>query len=153
MVPHVAVLAALIGSNDDAKEFCKPFYDNVRVTQWFFRLRRQLAPPQGTSSIDYLKKRVPEMIESSRRRTHWQMLRLYRARNHLAHGACRTLWLSDLSRHANYLLTNVIAICLNYAHEPGLSARSILERRWVGSMHTSLFARRATRRLFPLKGC
>jgi hypothetical protein len=129
VVPHWDVLAALIGTPDDARNFCTAFYEDVRLTQWFFRLRRQLASPTGSTGIESLKHRVPDMIEASRKRTRWQVLRLYRARNHLAHGASWTLWLSDLSRHANYLLTNTIAICLNYASEPGVSARAILERR------------------------
>jgi hypothetical protein len=123
------VLAALIGARDEARKFCAPIYEDVRLTQWFFRLRRQLASQKGGTVIDSLKHRVPDVIDASRRRTRWQVLRLYRARNHLAHGASWTLWLSDLSRHANYLLTNTIAICLNYANEPGVSARAILERR------------------------
>jgi hypothetical protein len=138
VVSHRDVLAALIGTKDEARAFCTPIYEDVRLTQWFFRVRRLLASQDGGTGIDSLKQRVPDMIEASRRRTRWQVLRLYRARNHLAHGASRTLWLSDLSRHANYLLTNTIAICLNYAHEPGVSARAILERRsgWLDAYLT-----------------
>jgi hypothetical protein len=138
VVPHNDVLAALNGTPYDAHAFCTPFYEDVRLTQWFFRVRRQLASQGGGSSLDSLKKRIPDLIEGSRRRTRWQVLRLYRARNHLAHGASRTLWLSDLSRHANYLLTNTIAICLNYANEPGVSARAILEQRtgWLDAYLT-----------------
>jgi hypothetical protein len=138
VIPHQDVLAALIGTPEEARTFCAPIYEDVRLTQWFFRLRRQLASQGNGTGVDSLKKRVPDMIMASRGRTRWQVLRLYRARNHLAHGASRTLWLSDLTRHANYLLTNTIAICLNYASEPGVSARAILERRsgWLDAYLT-----------------
>jgi hypothetical protein len=129
VVPHADVLAAAIGPKDAAKQFCAPFYDDVRLTQWFFRFRRLLASQDGATTVASLAKKVPKLIEDSRQRTRWQILRLYRARNHLAHGGSRPLWLSDLLRHADYFLTNAVAICLNYANSPTLTAREILTKR------------------------
>lgn len=115
VVSHKQVLEALLAKPDAAKTFCGAFYDNVLLTQWFFRLRRQLASQGSAATPASLSKRVPSMLVESRQRTDWQMRRLYRARNGLAHGGSRPAWLHDLARHANYFLTNLIAICLTYS--------------------------------------
>lgn len=128
VVLHDDILNALIGTKEQARTFCAPFYEDVRLTQWFFRLRQQLAS-QSDSADKSLSKRLPKMIEDSRRRTRWQVLRLYRARNFLAHGASHPQWLMDFARHAHYLLTNALAICLNYASSSGRSAKDILQER------------------------
>lgn len=126
VVSYQSVLAALVGAPSDARDFCASFYEDVRLVQWFVRLRREMVGSSGTAS---LRETVPEMIRASQQRTRWQVLRLYRARNHLAHGATRTQWLADLARHANYFLTNIVAICLNYVQGVDDSARDVLLRR------------------------
>lgn len=128
VVSHEVILKAMIGNPDDAKSFCQAFYDDVRLTQWFFRLRRELASPQTATPIS-LGRRVASLIEGSRRRTRWQIKRLYRARNGIAHGASRPQWLADLARHASYVLTNAFAICLAYAGRREVASREVLGQR------------------------
>lgn len=129
VVGHDLLLNALIGSPTDAKSFLLPFYDDVRLTQWFFRLRRKLCSRSGAADKEELKKTIPTLIRLSKQKTHWQVLRVYRARNGLAHGVDRPLWLSDLARHANYFLTNLLAICINYASDRTLAPYDVLSER------------------------
>lgn len=130
VVSHAALLAALTGSDDDSRKFTAHIYSDPRLTQWYFRLRRSLVGiPTGAADLTTLATTVPCLIESSRRHTEWQVKRLYRARNGIAHGFERPRWLADLARHANYYLTNMISICLAYSSGPNHSSFDTLQRR------------------------
>lgn len=75
VVSHHVLMKALVGSPEDARAFCGPFYRDVRLVQWFVRLRREFVGSAGKSALNTT---IPALIGASRGRTRWQVLRLYR---------------------------------------------------------------------------
>lgn len=81
---------------------------HVHLGQWYFALRSRL---EGHSEGQ--GRRIAVYLEESCRRVEWHVLRLYRARNSVAHGGYGPIWLRDLIHHAHYYLTQLIAIVLH----------------------------------------
>jgi hypothetical protein len=132
VVSHKSILLALLGDEDAQRTFLAPFYNNsVLHAQWFARLRRQFSGGKNALDVNDLRTAIPAIIEDSRKRSEWQIKRLYRARNGLAHGSSRPIWVEDLARHANYYLTNALAICVRYSAEAtsAPTARAVLATR------------------------
>lgn len=121
------VLGLLLGEESESRKLTAFFYTtHVHETQWYCRLRRRL---RGSSGQD-VGAHVAEYIEASRQRVEWQMLRLYRARNGVAHAAHRPAWIRDLIRHAHFYLTNLVAVAVNYReHSPTRSPVDIFTTR------------------------
>ncbi len=105
------VLERILGDDPSSRALTAIFYDvDVRLTQWYCRLRKRF----GDGAPEKLHECVATCIEDSRRRTEWQVLRLYRARNNVAHAGYGPLWLGDLIHHAHYYLTQMIAVAVHY---------------------------------------
>lgn len=99
------------------------FYDtDVLATQWVARLQKDLRSASG--------EKVAAYFERSRERVEWQVLRLYRARNSVAHAARGPAWLTDLVLHAHFYLTQLIAICVEHRDQSAdqAAAEILLQR-------------------------
>ncbi len=109
--------------DSDPTALTSEFYDDdVLATQWVAALQRDVRTADG--------KRIADYFERSRERVEWQILRLYRARNSVAHAARGPEWLTDLVLHAHFYLTQLIAICVNHREESRVqSAAEILLQR------------------------
>ncbi len=107
----------------DPRALTQEFYEtDVLATQWVARLQKDLRSSDGQRVADY--------FERSRERVEWQVLRLYRARNSVAHAARGPAWLTDLVLHAHFYLTQLIAICVEHRDEfVGQSSAEILLQR------------------------
>lgn len=107
----------------DPRALTSEFYDDDPLAaQWVSRLQSDLRATDGI--------KVAEYFERSRERLEWQVLRLYRARNSVAHAARGPAWLTDLVVHAHFYLTQLIAICVEHRDEAGAdaSAEILLQR-------------------------
>lgn len=109
--------------DSNARALTSEFYeDDVLACQWVARLQKDLREANGKSVAKY--------FERSRERVEWQVLRLYRARNSVAHAARGPAWLTDLVLHAHFYLTQLIAICVDHRDEgPSRSGATILLHR------------------------
>jgi hypothetical protein len=104
-----ALLGVLVRGKDDpeSRRLTGTFYaSDVRLAQWYGGLQKDLSGPTPASICEYL--------DRSRLRIERQCLRLYRARNSVAHAARGPAWLADLVSHAHFYLTQLIAICVHY---------------------------------------
>ena len=109
-VDRAKLAESLFASEEENRLLLAPLYErDARLIQWWWSLR------------DRLMNRQPEAIsgffEESRQRHEWQVLRLYRARNAVAHGVRAPVWLGDLIRHAHFYLTELVAIAVHYREE------------------------------------
>lgn len=122
-VDHVKLCALLQAPKKESQQFTAVLYDrDVRLVQWYERLRRCL---YGSKP-----KHVAQFFEDSRQRIEWQVLRLYRARNSVAHAGQGPSWLRDLTTHASYYVTQLIAIVVHYRHRaPSRSPAELLASR------------------------
>lgn len=85
-------------------------------------LRAALGPGDGKKTAKY--------FERSRERVGWQVGRIYRARNRLAHVGDGADRVRDLVWHAHFYLTNLIAICVHHSEgRPDVYAQEILSAR------------------------
>jgi hypothetical protein len=110
------LLGFIIGPDAESRKLTAFFYEaSPSVTQWYFRLRKRLYGENGKS----IGANVAAYLEESRQRIDWQVVRLYRARNGIAHASALPLWLPDLINHTHYYLTNLIAICVHYRETAG----------------------------------
>lgn len=72
---------------------------------------------------------VAEYYERSRERASWQIARIYRARNRIAHVGVGPERMRDLVWHAHFYLTELVAICVFYRERGEAHIRDILPRR------------------------
>lgn len=101
------LLQVLQGPVEQSRKLTAFFYErDVRLVQWYERLRKQMSGAKPDKIAAY--------FEDSRQRVEWQVLRLYRARNSVAHAGHGPSWLNDLTLHANYYLVELIAIAVHY---------------------------------------
>lgn len=123
LVDQEKLLGYLLGDEPTSRQLTALFYEkDPRLVQWYFQLRKALARGDG--------RQIAEYIDSSRLRVERQVLRLYRARNSVAHAARGPAWLGELTRHASFYLTNLIAMVLHYREqEPGRAPIEILVTR------------------------
>lgn len=121
------VLEFLLADDATSKQFTAAFYEeDVVAVQWYARLRRSIRGVNGTS----IGANVAKYLEVSRERIEWHIVRLYRARNGVVHAANRPALIHDLTRHAHFFLTNVIAIAVRYReNNPSLQPADLLTRR------------------------
>ncbi len=99
------LLESLMKPESDSRKLTALFYDQEpRLVQWYWGLRRMFGIGKGA--------RIAEYLESSCLRLGWQVKRLYRARNSVAHAAHGPAWLEDLIGHAHFYLTQLVAICI-----------------------------------------
>lgn len=123
LVDQERLLTFLVADEAVSRQLTRFFYDkDARLIQWYFQLRKALAGGDPRKIADY--------IENSRSRVERQVLRLYRARNSVAHAARGPAWLGELTRHASFYLTNLIAMVLHYREQdPGRAPIDILVAR------------------------
>jgi hypothetical protein len=123
LVDQEKLLSFLLADEAVSRQLTAFFYDkDARLVQWYFHLRKALAGGDSANIAAY--------IDASRTRVERQVLRLYRARNSVAHAARGPAWLGELTRHASFYLTNMIAMVLHYREqEPGRAPIDILVTR------------------------
>lgn len=122
-IDHAKLLAMLQSPKKESEKLTAFFYErDVRLVQWYERLRKAL---YGSKPA-----KIVPLFEESRRRIDWQVMRLYRARNSVAHAGQGPSWLRDLTFHANHYLTQLIAIVVHHRQRtPGASSAEILSSR------------------------
>jgi len=122
-VDRVGLLRRLLSSEAESRKLTEIFYrKDVRIVQWYWRLSKAMQGGKGAKVADY--------FERSRRRIEWQTLRLYRARNNVAHAIAGPSWLGDLISHAHFYLTQLVAIAIHHRETaPGRSTADILMTR------------------------
>ncbi len=122
---HEALLTVMMrgGNDSDSRRITAGFFESdVRLVQWYAGLQKDVEGPSPDRLWKYL--------DRSRERIERQCLRLYRARNSVAHAARGPAWLADLVSHAHFYLTQLIAICVHYRERtPNRPAAEILLRR------------------------
>jgi hypothetical protein len=75
-------------------------------------------------------KKLCEYHRSSERRVSYQVERIYRARNLVAHVGAGPARIRDLAWHAHFYVTQLVAICVHYAEkDPQAVAQEILTER------------------------
>ncbi|MCC6527943.1 MAG: hypothetical protein IT373_35180 [Polyangiaceae bacterium] len=74
-------------------------------------------------------KAIAEYHERSRQRVAWQVGRIYRARNRVAHLGVGPERTRDLVAHAHFYLTQLIAICVHYGENAAVRAQELLTTR------------------------
>lgn len=75
-------------------------------------------------------KRLSEFHRKSERRVAYQVERIYRARNQVAHVGASPERVQDLAWHAYFYLTQMVAICVHYAESnPKAVAQDVLTER------------------------
>lgn len=110
-VDPVRLLERLLGNEAQSRELTALFYDeDPRLTQWYSRLRKALGNGDEASRGPY----AADYIEESNRRVEWHILRLYRARNMIAHVGQGPAWMRDLVIHAHHYLTQLVALIVHY---------------------------------------
>ena len=120
------VLEFLLGSEENLRELLSVFYDDRPLLVWrFHALWKDLGKggerKRGTSIAEY--------HERSRERVSWQVARIYRARNRIAHIGVGPERMRDLAWHAHFYLTQLVAICVHYSERGETRAQDVLLRR------------------------
>src|SRR5690606_14739394 len=104
VVDRNKILIALMGEEDSYSDLHQLLLKaNMPVICHRARTFRCILKPSSERH-----KRIATHLEQSLVRTERQVLRLYRARNKLAHGGGTPESVYDLIRHANFYLTNLI---------------------------------------------
>lgn len=107
VVDREKLLRRLLSKKAESDELTTVFYESAPLlVQRYWGVRDGLSEGDGPKIAAY--------VERSRLRIEYQVLRLYRARNSVAHAARGPAWINDLVRHANHYLTQLIAIVVHY---------------------------------------
>jgi hypothetical protein len=106
-VSREKLLSLITGDDAAFRELTSCVYDDDPcLVMWMDELRRALGA-QGKAAFG---KKVADYLERSRLRTDRQVMRLYRARNRVAHAGKGPQWIADLVRHADFYLSQLIGI-------------------------------------------
>lgn len=108
------VLEHLLAPEDELKKVLSLFYDDhpLLVRRWHALWRSF-----GQGGIDGRGKKIASYYKESEQRVRWQVQRLYRSRNRVAHVGHGSDQVRELVWHAHFYLTQMIAICVHYATE------------------------------------
>ena len=125
-IDREALLTRILGDVSDYRAIIALFYEEEPVlAQRMFQLRKALGAESKTQGP-----KIAAFHRDSQRRISWQVGRLYRARNRIAHIGAGPGRVHDLVQHAHFYLTQLVAICLHYRRNaPGLLPDEILSRR------------------------
>ena len=122
------VLEHLLGDKAKLQQMIAPFYATEPLLAFrAHRLWEDLGSGSG-SSISR-GKAIAEYHERSRQRVAWQVGRIYRARNRVAHVGVGPERLKDLVAHAHFYLTQIIAICVHHGGTHPVRAQELLTTR------------------------
>jgi hypothetical protein len=139
MIDREVVLRRLMGDQPDFDALLSPIYhDYPGIVRWLCKLRKVIGPEDGAKDIKgAIGDRLADYLAASNLRTQRQVLRLYRARNGLAHAGARPALVHDLIGHASFYLTNLVAIAVHYreSNASALPSRVFAER----SAHFALY--------------
>lgn len=103
-----------------------PFYEKEPLV---VQRCRKLWQDLGSGASRGRGKKIAEYHERSRQRVSWQVGRIYRARNRIAHVGVGPERVRDLVGHAHFYLTQLIAICVHYGGRTEAVAQTVLTRR------------------------
>jgi hypothetical protein len=124
--PHVdraKLLHHLLGDEATLRQLLTFFYDDEPLlVQRCHALWRDF----GSGSVQGRGRSVAEYHERSRNRVAWQVGRIYRARNRIAHVGVGPERVRDLVGHAHFYLTQLVAICVHQGEHSDARAQDIL---------------------------
>ncbi|AUX27460.1 uncharacterized protein SOCEGT47_080510 [Sorangium cellulosum] len=120
------VLEHLLGDEAKLQQMTGPFYAAHPLLA--FRAH-SLWMDFGGGIVARRGKAIAEYHERSRQRVAWQVGRVYRARNRIAHVGVGPERLKDLVAHAYFYLTQLIAICVHYNETEPIRAQDLLTTR------------------------
>lgn len=126
-VSRERLLDRLLRPDEEYRELTSVIHaGHVRLVRWCWQLRRNIRGTSGKSPGQH----IAEYFEVSRQRIEWQVARMYRARNSLAHAGSGPQWLHDLIHHAHFYLTQLVALAVEYRDSvPRHMPSEILVRR------------------------
>jgi len=120
------VLELLLGSNEKLRELLSVFYEDKPLLVWrFHALWKDLGEGDERKRGDS----IAGYHERSQERVSWQVARIYRARNRIAHIGVGPERMRDLAWHAHFYLTQLVAICVHYSERGETRAQDVLLRR------------------------
>jgi hypothetical protein len=121
------VLARVLGDDGPWEKMLAPFYDiDPNLVLRLERLRKHFRGESG----DHIGNNVAADLKRSCEGVEWQVLRLYRARNGVAHAGAKVRRLDSLIAHAHFYLTNLVSIAVNYTSTTSTSSpAAVLEAR------------------------
>lgn len=125
-VDREKVLDHLLGDEPKLQQLVGLFYDEQPLlAQRCHGLWRDF----GGGNPDRRGKSIADYHKRSQERVAWQVGRIYRGRNRIAHVGVGPERVRDLVGHAHFYLTQLVAICVHYAERSELRAQEVLSRR------------------------
>lgn len=125
-VDRVKVLEYLLGDEPKLRQLLTVFYDREPLlVQRCYTLWKDF----GSGVAEKRGESIAEYHERSRQRVAWQVGRIYRARNRVAHIGVGPDRIRDLVWHAHFYLTQLVAICVHYSETSNRRAQEVLSRR------------------------
>jgi hypothetical protein len=122
------VLSYLLGDEPKLKQMIAPFHSAEPLLAFRAHcLWRDLG--SGSADPGRRGKDIAEYHDRSRQRIAWQIGRIYRARNRVAHVGVGPERLKDLVAHAHFYLTQIIAICVHHNESQPVRAQDLLTTR------------------------
>lgn len=120
------VLERLLAGEDELRAMLAPFYESEPL---LVQRSRRLWQDFGSGASKGRGKKIADYHERSRHRVGWQVGRIYRARNRIAHVGVGPERVRDLVGHAHFYLTQLIAICVHYGGRREAVAQALLAHR------------------------
>lgn len=125
-VNREAVLDHLLSDENKLRQLLGLFYDEQPLlVHRCYRLWKDF----GAGNAERRGKSIAAYHERSRERVGWQVGRIYRARNRIAHVGVGPERVRDLVGHAHFYLTQLIAICVHYGEKSEARSQDMLVRR------------------------
>lgn len=125
-VDRIKVLEHLLGDEAKLRELLSVFYEHQPL---LVHRCRVLWKDFGGGVAEKRGESIAEYHERSRKRIAWQVGRIYRARNRVAHIGVGPDRIRDLVWHAHFYLTQLVAICVHYGESAPRRAQEVLTRR------------------------
>ena len=120
------VLACLLGDEPTLKTMLAPLYESAPLLAC---RAHGLWTDLGCGDEANRGRAAAEYHERSRQRVAWQVGRIYRARNRVAHVGSGPERTKDLVAHAHFYLTQLIAICVHYNESRPIRPQELLSER------------------------
>ena len=125
-VDRIKVLALLLAEKDKLRRLTSTVYD---VSPLLAYRCHEMWKSLSSGSPTGRGKRLADYFEKYEKRLSWQVGRIYRARNRLAHVGDGAERVRDLVTHAHFYLTQLLAICIHHTESRQRSAQDVLSER------------------------
>jgi hypothetical protein len=123
---RLRVLEYLLAEEKKLRELLGIFYEQAPL---LVHRCHSLWQDFGEGNSDKRGEAIFTYFERSRTRIAWQVGRIYRARNRIAHVGSGPDRLRDLVWHAHFYLTQLLALCVHYGERSPKRAQEILTHR------------------------